>query len=446
MKRPQRSPQIEDLMAAIESGRFAEILIGREIDVAPGGRYYHWDQLRRRPPPDGLSSEEWWFGVKVARRQVRRSLPLTDIEGNPFTYILTDEGLSLLQQIDQQAAGRIGLPEALVSPRDRNRYVVSGLMEEAIASSLLEGAATTRRDAKKLLRSDRSPRTTAERMVVNNYQTMRHIRRDLDAPLTIEMVLETHRMVTEESLENPQDAGRMQQPGEKRVVVGHHIDPDSTCHEPPPAEELPKLMDSLVSFANAGASEPFVHPVIRAIAMHFYLGYLHPFVDGNGRTARALFYRSLLRQGYWLAEYISISRLLRRAPAQYGRAFLYSETDGADFTYFLLHQLSILKGSIEALWAYLEARAAEVRRAERLLRGRSTLNHRQVALLGRALRQPEEVFTIKSHQTTHGITYPTAHSDMAELHARGLLERHKVGKEFRFFAVVEELQKFLKHP
>ena len=446
MRRPYRAPQIEDLVLHIESGRVAEILIDGPIDLAPWGRYYHWDQLRRRPPPDGLSPEEWWFGIKVARRQVRRPLPLTDTEGSHFSYILTDEALSLLQQIDQQAAGRIGLPEDVVSPRDRNRYLVSGLMEEAIASSLLEGAATTRRDAKKLLRSDRSPRTTAEQMVVNNYQTMRHIRRDLDMPLTIEMVLGTHRMVTEETLEKPQDAGRMQQPGEDRVVVGHHIDPDATYHEPPRAEELPKLMESLVSFANAEADEHFVHPVIRAIALHFYLAYLHPFVDGNGRTARALFYRSLLRHGYWLAEYISISRLLRLAPAQYGRAFLYTETDGADFTYFLLHQLDVLKRSIEALWTYLDAKAAEVRRAEHLLRGSSALNHRQIALLSQVLRQPESVLTIKSHQTTHGVTYPTAHSDLAQLHARGLLERQKVGKEFRFFAAVDQLQKFLKRP
>ena len=216
MKRPQRSPQIEDLMAAIESDRFAEILIGRQIDVAPGGRYYHWDQLRHRPPPDGLSSEEWWLGVKLARRQGRRTLPLSDTEGNCFTYILTDEAFSMLQQIDQQAAGRIGLPEDVVSPRDRNRYLVSGLMEEAIASSLLEGAATTRRDAKRLLRSDRSPRTEAERMVVNNYRTMQHISHDLEAPLTVETVLEIHRTVTVETLENPRDAGRMQQPGERK--------------------------------------------------------------------------------------------------------------------------------------------------------------------------------------------------------------------------------------
>lgn len=447
MKRPPRAPQIDDLLAGIELDRITvEILFDGRIDAAPGGRYFHWEQLRHRPPPDGLSSEEWWLGVKFARLQGRRALPLSDAAGNFFTYILTDDALSLLQQIDQQAAGRIGLREDVVSPRDRNRYLVSGLMEEAIASSLLEGAATTRRDAKRLLRSERSPRTEAERMVVNNYSTMQHIRRDLEAPLTVETVLEIHRMVTVDTLENPSDAGRMQQPGEQRVVVGDHLDPDSRHHEPPPARELPKRMASLVSFANGDDPAPYVHPVVRAIAMHFYLAYLHPFVDGNGRTARALFYRSLLRQGYWLAEYISISRLLRRAPAQYGRAFLHTETDGSDFTYFLLHQLRILDRSINELWTYLDAKATEVRQAERVLRGKPGFNHRQIALLSRALRRPDDVFTIKAHQTTHGVTYPTAHSDMAGLHALGLLERHKVGKEFRFFAVVEKLQQLLEAP
>ena len=317
-------------------------------------------------------------------------------------------------------------------------------MEEAIASSLLEGAATTRRDAKRLLRSDRSPRTPAERMVVNNYRTMRYVSRDPETPLTVEMVLDIHRMVTGETLERPEDAGRMQQPGEERVVVGHHIDPDLKYHEPPPAGELPERMESLVSFANAEGSDPFVHPVVRAVTLHFYLAYLHPFVDGNGRTARALFYRSLLRQGYWLTEYISISRLLRRAPVQYGTAFLYTETDDADFTYFLLHQLDVLHRSIEQLWAYLDIKATEVRQAERALRANPTFNHRQIALLSRALRQPDDVYTIKSHQTTHGVTYPTAHSDMVEMHEQGLLERLKVGKQYRFFPVTEELEKLLR--
>ncbi len=439
MKKPRTPPRIDDLLAGIEPERFAEIYLGGQIDVAPGGHYYHWDQLRHRPPPDGLSSVEWWLGIKMARQQGRRTLPLIDSDGNPFSYVLTDEALSLLQRIDQQAAGRIGSPEGALNQRDRTRYAVAGLMEEAIASSLLEGAATTRRHAKNLLRSNRSPRTAAEQMVVNNYQTMIYISRKPKAPLTEELVFEIHRMVTEATLDRPEDAGRMQQPGEERVIVGHFIDPDPAYHVPPPAEKLPGLLESMVAFANDLESEPFVHPVVRAIALHFYLAYLHPFVDGNGRTARALFYRSLLRQGYRLAEYLAISRLLRRAPVQYGKAFIHTETDEADFTYFLLHQLDVLQQAIKELWRYLDTKAAEVRQAERTLRAGPEFNHRQIALLSRALRQPDAIYTIRSYQTTHGVTYPTAHSDLTDLHQRGLLDRHRVGREYRFVPVTERL-------
>ena len=440
MRIPRRVPRIGDILQEVEGDRITEILLEGGMGPAPGGRYYHWEELRRRPPPEGFSSEEWWLGIKLSRRQGRRLLPFADVRGRPFSYVLTDEVYALLHQIDQQAAGRIGLPEDVVGSRDRHRYVVSSLMEEAIASSLLEGAATTRREARQLLRSGKPPSTTAERMVVNNYLTMQSIRHNPQTPLTIEAVLDIHRVVTEGTMERPQDAGRMQLPGEERIDVGPQDDPDVVFHTPPPAEELPERMETLVAFANGEPPEPFVHPVVRAVALHFYLAYLHPFTDGNGRTARALFYRSLLRQGYWLAEYLSISRLLYRAPAQYGRAFLYTETDQADFTYFLLHQLDILRRSIEELRRYIEGKAAEVRRTEQALRGSRAFNHRQIDLLSSALRRPDEVYTIKSHQNTHGVTYPTAHSDLKELCEQGLLERRKSGREYRFYPAAERLQ------
>ena len=444
MKKPERPPRIRELFLELGPERIDAIFFENRIGAAPGGRYHHWEQLRRRPPPEGLTPEEWWLGVKFARAQGRKELPLTDTAGQEFSYVLTDEAQHLLWQIDQKAAGRISMPEDVVSAGDRNRYAVSGLMEEAIASSLLEGAATTRREAKLLLRSDRAPLTDAERMVVNNYRTMQHISSDSAVPLTVEKVTEIHRVVTEDTLERPEDAGRIQQPGEKRVDVGHYSEADLVYHTPPPAEELPARLESMVSFANgAGRPDPFVHPVVRAVALHFYLAYLHPFTDGNGRTARALFYRSLLRQGYWLAEYISISRLLKQAPRQYGQAFLHVETDEADFTYFLLHQLDVLDRAVEDLGKYLEAKAAEVHKAERALRRHPGVNHRQLAVLGRALRRPDDVYTIRSHQNTFGVTYPTAHRDLVELHEKGLLERHRAGREHRFFPAAEQIEQLL---
>ena len=397
------------------------------------GRYFHWDELRRRTPPDDLTLEEWWLTLKLARSQGRRSLPLTDKTRTHFTYIFTDEALSLLHRIDRFASGRIGAPEAITDAGTRDRYLVSSLMEEAISSSLLEGAATTRPDAKALLRSGRPPRTRGELMVVNNYRTMQFIRDDLERELTVDMVLDIHRMITEGTLDSPDDAGRIQQPDDERVVVGDPADASLIFHTPPPAERLPGLLEEFVVFANASNEEPFVHPVVRAVALHFYLSYLHPFADGNGRTARALFYRSMLQQGYWLAEFLSISRLLYRAPAQYGRAFLYTETDEADFTYFLLHQLEIISRSIDELLEHLERKVGEVRKVERALRSIPGLNHRQLALMSHALRHSDAVYTFESHRNSHNVTYQTARADLLDLEALGLLERNKVGRQHRFY-------------
>lgn len=434
MKVPATPPPLLTLLDTVAPARLGQLL-GAGTAPTAQGRYLHWDELRRRTPPDGLSRDEWWLLLKLARLQGRRPLPLSDVAGDPFTYVLTDEALSLVHRIDAQATGRIEVPEVITNEVTRDRYLVSSLMEEAISSSLLEGAATTRREAKELLRSGRTPHTRAELMVVNNFRTMQLIRRDLSEPLSLEMILGIHRTVTEGTLDRAEDAGRIQQPGERRVDVGDPRNLEVVLHRPPPAEQLPALLKVLVHFGNDVEAEPFVHPVVRAVALHFFLSYLHPFVDGNGRTARALFYRSMLRQGYWLVEFISISRLLYEAPARYARSFLHTETDDADFTYFLLHELEVIWRAIGELLSHLEARVNEVRQVERALRSFPGLNHRQVALLSHALRHPEAVYTYQSHRNSHNVVYQTARTDLLDLEQRRLLERRLMGREYRFYPI-----------
>lgn len=412
----------------------------RALDAAGplvGGRYLHWDELRHRTPPEGLSHEDWWAVIKVGRQGLLKRLPFRDKHGAPILFGMPDPVLHALHNIDRRAAGSLSMDSPIVSGEDRDRYLVSSLIEEAITSSQLEGAATTREEAKAMLRSGRKPRDRSERMILNNFRAMELIRELRDAPFTPARILELHRIVTADTLDEPGAAGRLREAGERvQVVDAQHV---NVLHDPPEAASLPQRLQALCDFANrADDAEPFVHPVIRAILLHFMLGYDHPFVDGNGRTARALFYWSLARSGYWLLEYVSISRLLKQAPAQYSRAYLHAETDANDTTYFLIHQLGVIEQAIAALYDYLGRKAAEQRDAEKLLRhapGLSeALNHRQVALLSHALRHPGQDYTVESHRRSHRITTQTARTDLQHLARSGLLEQRKRGRAFVFRA------------
>ncbi|HUG28524.1 MAG TPA: Fic family protein [Gemmatimonadales bacterium] len=406
------------------------------LDATPGGRYRHWDTLRHLRPPGDLSIEEWWLGLKLARRTGARRVPLLrDARGHPFWLTLVDPILRMLHAVDQQASGAFRGSAEVVDDRQRETYLMKSLFEEAITSSQLEGAVTTREVAKEMLQRGREPRDKSERMILNNYSAMEFIRSVRAEPLTPAIVFELHRILSDDTMDEPTAAGRFRYSSEDIRVYDHQ---GQVLHVPPPAPELPARLDALCQLANAEADDTFLHPVVRAILLHFGLAYDHPFVDGNGRTARALFYWAMAHQGYWLSEYLSISRILRRAPSKYYRAFLYTETDGNDATYFVLHQLRVLERSISELHRYLERRASDLRAARRLLvsstRLQQSLNHRQLALLNHALKNPGFTYTFISHQRSHRIAYQTSRTDLGTLANLGLLIEGKSGRSFHYQA------------
>lgn len=416
-----------------------EIPSGMLEDASPlaRGRYLHWDEVRHRSPPHGLSREAWWALLKLARRGMFKQLPLDDKHGRPIVFCMPDPALRLLHEIDQLAAGNVRMESPAVSGEDRDRYLVNSLIEEAVTSSQLEGAATTNREAKAMLRSGRRPRDHSERMILNNFHAMETTRELRGQALTPELVFELHRVVSQDTLEDPAAAGRLRRADEDIHVADHKS--MRVLHRPPRADSLPRRLQRLCDFANDKAGgDAFVHPVARAILLHFMVGYDHPFVDGNGRTARALFYWSMARSQYWLMEYVSISSLLKRAPAPYIRAYLHAETDGSDATYFILHQLDIIRRAIALLHKYLARKGAEKRDAEKQLQLVSSsageLNHRQIALLAHALRHPGYEYTVTSHKRSHRIATQTARADLLHLTASGLLDQRKRGRAFVFRA------------
>ena len=437
MKTPEAAPTAEELLGLIR-GPDVRLALQAGAEELRHRRYDPWEKVRRRVPPEGLDAKKWWWGIKQARLAGRRPIPLADADGRAFSFTPTDAMAEAQHRVDLSLGGRIPLPDAITDPHLRGRFLASSLVEEAFRSSQIEGAAVTRDRARQLLRTDRKPRDRGERMILNNFLTMEWLKRLRDEPLTPERLCEIQRRMTEGTLDDPADAGRFRTADRKIDVsdgYGH------VSYVPPPAEQLPERVRKLCEFANAGTEptpgEAFLHPLIRSVLLHFWLAFDHPFVDGNGRTARALFYWSMLRRGYWLFEFVSISAVIRQTGKRYDRAYLHTERDENDLNHFIHFHLEVVDQAVEQLRSFVERKAAGTRGVERRLRADTTLNHRQLGLLTHALRHPGHGYLIRAHRASHAVSYATARSDLLDLHRRGLLTKSKRGLADRFVPLAD---------
>ncbi len=411
-------------------------IISSGIGPAQDGTYRHWETLRYLTPPNDLTHEEWWLGIKMARSFMQHHLPLLGKDGTPMHFTTPDILYKMCSVIDQNATGSIQANEPILSSTDRDFYLFKSLTDESITSSQLEGASTTGDVAKEMIRTGRQPMNKSERMIYNNYLAMRFIRTIKDQPLTPEIIFEIHRRITHGTLDEADAAGRLRRDGEDIRVFDETT--GEILHSPPHASELKARMKTMCAFANDIDSENYIHPVIRAILIHFWLAYDHPFVDGNGRTARALFYWSMARQKYWLFEFISISKIINEGAIRYAMAYLYTETDDFDTTYFILNQLGVVIRAIDELHAYLRRKETEIMEVREYL-AKSNLaavmfNYRQMAVINHALKHSHSVYTSESHRRSHNVSPQTARTDLLELAKHNLLIQERRGHSFIFYA------------
>ena len=368
--------------------------------------YVHWHKLRYyKNLPDGLDPEQCWGAIALSRHQQYQVLPIQFTSGSRLVYWSPPQQLEWLHKIDQQAGGTLGSDSAYLGSDEagKDKYLFNSLMEEAIASSQLEGAVTTRRVAKQMLREGRKPQNKAEQMIFNNYCAVLKIRDCQKDNLTPKLLKDLHSILTSDTFEDSSNEGQFRQTD--NVVVEDSYTHD-VLHRPPLAASLDNRIEEICDFAN-NRSRPFVHPVTKAIILHFTIGYLHPFVDGNGRTARAVFYWYMLKNGYWLFEFLPISRLFLMAPLKYARSYVYTETDREDVTYFIQYNLHVIIRAIKDLHSYLVAQQKKISEAAKLLDS-SNLNHRQQSLISHALKHQDALYTIQQHMRTYNVSYGTA--------------------------------------
>lgn len=394
--------------------------------------YLYWDKIRFKPHPKDSSTEEFWFLVKQIRKIASKSTPIKAESGEFFTWFRLTNTEELLHTIDIHSGGQIFAPNPISTESGRQKLITRGILEEAIASSQLEGAHTTRSVAKKMILEKREPKNESERMILNNYKTITAIESDYkNEPLSVELLFELHKMLTNGTILE-ENQGRFRKDEDKIVVQGQIGQEVYTTHVPPSEKFLSEEILRLIDYANDKNSETFVHPVIKAIFIHFWIGYLHPFTDGNGRLARALFYWYLLRKNYWTFIYMPISTIIKNAPDQYAMAYIYSEQDMHDLTYFYDFNIKKIMQSIEEFKNYISEKVAENKQIDKIVSNELVINERQRDLIHYLGSSDDGSLTITSHATFNKISRQTAAKDLKELEDVALIEAKREGKSIRY--------------
>lgn len=397
--------------------------------------YEYWDTIKYKRCPKGCSAKNLWTHVKASRtKSAIRVWPKYNI-----VLGLTNHMQRMCHEFDMNFGGACGT-SSIIPNDSKEHYLVSSLMEEAIFSSQMEGASTTRQAAKEMLRKRMTPKDKSQQMIANNYQTIQFVVQHQDTPLTVELLQHIHHLMTENTLENPEDAGRFRTNDE--VVVENGITHE-IVHRPPSHTEIPSFVNDLCTFFNEKQSQVFIHPIIRGIIIHFMIAYMHPFVDGNGRTARALFYWYMLKQKYWLMEYLSVSKVIAKSKKSYEKSFLYTEADNNDMGYFVAYNLRMLALSFKQLQDYLK-RKQEERKAANAFLQLGDLNARQAQIIKMFVDNPKEVITVKDIQSRFLISATTAKGDIMGLLARGLIDEFAFNKVKRGYVRSERFEEIVK--
>ena len=382
--------------------------------------YEYWDTVKYKKRPAHCSAEELWKRIRMSR------ILMTVYSWNKYdvSFGFTSKMQRLCHEFDMNF-GQGWMYQPDITEDSKKQYLRSSLMEEAIYSSMIEGAATTRKVAKEMLRLNKQPKDRSQQMIVNNYNTIQFISSHKDTPLSVELLLQIHRLITEKTLKNEDDAGRFRTK-EDNIVV-YDVMAGETVHTPPEADLLPQFARDLCDYFNDSNVVPYVHPIIRGIIIHFMVGYFHPFVDGNGRTARALFYWYMLKEGYWMTEYLSISRVIAKSKNAYEKAYLYTEADGMDLGYFINYNLKVLEQAYQELKSYIQRKQAEKKASHQYIR-LGYINERQAQVIQRFVDDPTEIITVRDLQERFSISPTTAKQDIVHLVERGLLQEISFNK------------------
>ncbi len=396
--------------------------------------YLYWDKIKYKLDiNDPKEKVKIWANIKAYRRSKSLLSPIRSEKGQFFTYMETSYFKEFLYKIDFDKNIEFSNIFNKTDQKKKNQFVYHAITEEAIASAQIEGANTTRKMAKEFLRTGRKPKTYSEHMIINTYKTMQSIEKELKSEkMSLKLLFHLHEMITKNTMKSTKDIARFRKDDE-RIVVQDALTGDIS-HIPPNVAFVEKEIEKLIKFANNELDENFIHPIIKAIMLHFWIAHLHPFVDGNGRMARILFYWYLLRNGYSLFSFLPISTLIRKSANQYYMSYRYTEHDDYDLNYFIHYNLTKIEESFKEFAKYAENKSQETANINNILQTKFNLNESQIALLNYLHQNPNATTSIISYQNINQVSRKTGFNNLKDLEEKVFLSSKKIGRNVYYYA------------
>ena len=385
------------------------------FNINNDGEYQSYYEIKHKYPQDHLAI---WSYVSAVREHTAHYLPFKDMDGNLGKFNSTPLMASVISQADRKVT-HAGVMETLMGMVDHS-FILDDLENiESISSSQLEGAATTTKVALEMLQSKRAPRDESEKMIARNHVLMQKLPDTVGQDFTPEFILSLHNAATKGINDGVYYPGQLRTRDD--VVVADSVTGE-VIHQPIAHTELLEKLKELCEWVNiphhTKTGSEYIHPLVKACIIHFMIGWLHPFTDGNGRTARGLFYWYMLKMGYTGFKYISISKYMKRSATSYAAAYLNSEYDQFNVTYFIDYHLKQVQYAIAGFLKKLEEQSKNLDYLNSQFMYNpifSGLNARQRRIIAFGVIRSGEKFSIPTIATRFNIAYNTAKNDLEVL-------------------------------
>lgn len=326
-------------------------------------------------------------------------IPLCAKNGIPIVYTHSDEIVSLLREIDKP------YQKAEVD-------AVDFIVDESYSTCTIEGARSSIADTVRLAQG-KEPSNRSERMIKNNIRAIKLVLNE-DFVFDEQGVLKLWRVIADDAADNTEIQGDKYRCDD--VVIADAA--GNVTFFAPSADKIQGMMDQLFDFIN---SKSGLDVFVKAIVIHYFFVYIHPFCDGNGRCARLLMQNYLIKSGLEKFKGISISSGVLKNRSGYYNALENSENPYNDITFIIIYYLEIIR---DALYNACEGFGYQERHMEMSLRQKRVIEYLR--------KNKGHLITPEIYAKHYGTDIETAKAELTALTEAGILSAYKNGRiEYR---------------